>query len=201
MELEYGENALKEYLLDYFQKNNMPQSQIALEFAHKMHQGQKRKEGIPYIVHPMAMARHALMTGLAEDDLIAVILLHDVCEDCDVGVEELPVNERIRQGVRFMTCKTQEGETKAEAKERYYFEMRGCKDACIGKVFDRCHNVSSMAQAFSVEKLQSYIEETEKYIYPLIQYNKKIYPEVAEVMWILEYHIKSVIVSIKKILE
>lgn len=196
----YGEKELKEYLSDYFQKKEMNQSRIALEFAEKMHRGQMRKEGIPYIVHPMTMAKHALMAGLTEDDLIAVILLHDVCEDCGVEPEELPLNEKIQQGVRHMTCKKQEGETKKQAKERYYTQMRGCKEACIVKVFDRCHNISSMAQAFSKERMQSYIKETRQYIFPLLDENKETYPEVAGVMWILEYHLKSVIATIEKLL-
>ncbi len=200
LEFGYGEKELKEYLLDYFQKNNMPQSQTALEFAIEKHQGQTRKEGIPYIVHPMTMAKHALKMGIVEDDLLAVILVHDVCEDCDVEPEEIPVNENICRGARYMTCKKQEGETKQQAKERYYREMKECKEACIVKVFDRCHNISSMAQAFSKEKIQSYIEETSQYIFPLLQSNKENYPEYADIMWTLEYHMKSVIATMEKLL-
>ena len=36
------------------------------------------------------------------------------------------------------------------------------------KLIDRCHNVSSMAGTFSVEKLKSYIEETRHYVLPLL---------------------------------
>ncbi len=196
----YEEKELKEYLSNYFEKENMTQSQIALEYAEEKHRGQARKEGIPYIVHPMVMAKHALMAGLTDDDLIAVILLHDVCEDCGVEPQELPVSANIQNGVRYMTCKQQNGETKMQAKERYYAQMRVCREACIVKVFDRCHNISSMAQAFSKERMQSYIQETRRYIFPLLEENKEKYPEIAGVMWVMEYHLKSVIATIEKLL-
>lgn len=196
----YGEKELKKYLSEFFHEKSMVQSIAALDFANQMHQQQKRKEGIPYIIHPMVMAKHALMLGLTEDDLIAVILLHDVCEDCGVEPEELPVNENVQRGVRYMTCKKQDDETKAQAKERYYNQMEVCREACIVKVLDRCHNVSSMAQAFSQRGMQAYIMETRQYILPILEKNKEKYPETASAMWILEYHLKSVIATIEKLL-
>ncbi len=196
----YGEKELKEYLSDYFSKADMVQSQAALEYAIVKHRDQVRKEGIPYIIHPMVMAKHALMLGLTEDDLVAVVLLHDVCEDCGVEPEGLPVNENVRQGVYYMTCKKQEGETKAQAKERYYTQMAASREACIVKVLDRCHNVSSMAQAFSPRGMQAYIMETRQYILPILEQNIEKYPETASAMWILEYHLKSVIATIEKLL-
>jgi hypothetical protein len=56
---------------------------LALQFAAKAHEGQKRKgTDIPYITHPVAVAIIALKATNDEDTLIAA-LLHDVLEDCD----------------------------------------------------------------------------------------------------------------------
>lgn len=195
VKLEYRDNGdkLQEYIRGCLQEYHMTQSICALDFAVQMHRGQKRKEGIPYIVHPMTMACHALSLGIREDDLLAVILLHDVCEDCPVEPEELPVNENIKKGVVCMTFERREGETKEDALERYYKRMRESREACLTKLFDRCHNVSSMAKAFSGSKINSYIMETRKYIYPLFDCVKERYPEWTEIVFVLEYHMKSVI--------
>ena len=56
------------------------------------HEGQQRKSGEPYIVHPLTMACNALALGIRDDKVVATILLHDVCEDCDVSLKELPIS-------------------------------------------------------------------------------------------------------------
>lgn len=195
MNLQYGNNiaGLERYLGDYFAGHHMVQSAAALDAAIELHRGQMRGEGIPYIVHPMMMACHALSLDVTEDDLIAVILLHDVCEDCPTEAAELPVNDRVREGVDHMTFLLENGGDKSEAMERYYQKMRENREACVTKLFDRCHNVSSMSQAFDDEKIRSYIVETKKYVYPLFCHVKHTYPEFTQAVFVLEYHTKSVI--------
>ncbi len=60
----------------------------AYEFAKKMHEGQLRVSGEPYITHPIAVAE--IVAGLELDtDSICAALLHDTVEDCpeDVNLE------------------------------------------------------------------------------------------------------------------
>lgn len=56
----------------------------ALQIAAKAHEGQKDKEGRPYILHPLRVM-HAV-TGL---DAQIVAVLHDVVEDTSVTMEDL----------------------------------------------------------------------------------------------------------------
>ena len=173
MRLQFDEEAayMEQYLREYIKEHHMQQSAVALEAAIRFHHGQKRTEGRPYIIHPMMLAMHGIALGVAkdDDDLLAVMLLHDVCEDCPVSPEELTVNEKVRQGVRCITKTRREGETKEEMMQRYMEDIRKSKEACIAKIFDRCHNVSSMAGVFSEKRMQAYIVETKKYIYsPLL---------------------------------
>ena len=109
------------------------------------------------------MACNALSLGIRDDNVIATILLHDVCEDCDVSLQELPVNDSVRHSVELMTFKIMPGETKETAKNRYYNLLLQDRAAALTKLVDRCHNVSSMAGTFSKEKLKSYIAETRIY--------------------------------------
>ena len=174
----------------------MKETLKALAFARKMHEGQLRKSGEPYLVHPLTMACNALGMGIKDDTVVATILLHDVCEDCGVSVAELPMSQPVKRGVELMTFRIMDGETKEIAKNRYYNMILQSREATLTKLIDRCHNVSSMAGTFSVAKLKSYIEETRHYVLPLLKKTKSVYPEDAEMLFLLKYHIVSVVDSI-----
>ena len=184
------------YLRGYASGARMGQTLKALSFAREKHKGQTRKSGEPYIVHPLTMACNAVSIGIRDDAVIASILLHDVCEDCDVPLSELPVDEPVRRAVDLLTFRVMEGETKETAKTRYYNMILSSREATLTKLIDRCHNVSSMAGTFSEEKLLAYIDETRRYVLPLLRRAKTVYPQDADVLFILKYHIVSVVDSI-----
>ena len=77
----------------------------AYDVAYKQHNGQKRKSGEPYIIHPEAVAKILAELGMDEDTLIAG-LLHDVVEDTDFTPEM--VEEKFGSDVRHLV----EGVTK-----------------------------------------------------------------------------------------
>ncbi len=60
----------------------------ALHFAKKAHEGQKRKSGEPYVVHPILVAA---ITGVISGDeaMVVTALLHDVVEDTSRSIEEI----------------------------------------------------------------------------------------------------------------
>lgn len=185
------------YLRGFATGAKMPETLKALSFARQKHEGQLRKSGDPYIVHPLTMACNAISLGICDDEVIATILLHDVCEDCNVSLSELPVNDKVKRGMELMTFTVMKGETKETAKNRYYNMMLQSREATITKIVDRCHNVSSMAGTFSKEKLVAYIEETRQYVLPLIRKAKIQYPEDADRLFVLKYHMISVVDSIE----
>ena len=184
------------YIRGYANGRAMKQTLCALTYAREKHKSQMRKNGEPYIVHPLTMACHALALGINDDVTVATILLHDVCEDCGVSPYELPVGDEARQAVKLMTFSVEEGETKETAKDRYYADLLSSRPAAICKLIDRCHNVSSMAGTFSVAKLEAYIEETRHYVLPLLRNVKDRYPEDSDVLFVLKYHITSVVDAI-----
>lgn len=192
----FDEEKMLTYLNRYLNDRNMEESKKALVYAIEKHRGQKRKEGIPYITHPMAMACDAIAMGIEEDNIIGTILLHDVCEDCGVKKDQLPVNECIKRAVALLTFNAKFKGSKEKAKQEYYSGILTNREATIVKLIDRCHNVSSMSRAFSGEKLKEYIDETRKYTLPLLSRAKIVYPEFDNTIFILKYHICSVIDSI-----
>lgn len=63
----------------------------AFAFARSAHFGQVRKNGKPYINHPLSVANILAENG-ASDELIAAGFLHDTIEDADITAEELKKN-------------------------------------------------------------------------------------------------------------
>lgn len=184
------------YLRGFASGAGMKETLKALSFAREKHSGQLRKSGEPYIAHPLIMACNAVSMGITDDTVLATILLHDVCEDCGVGLAELPVSDEVRHAVDLMTFRVMDGETKEIAKNRYYNMLLQSRAAALTKLIDRCHNVSSMAGTFSVEKLKAYIDETRNYVLPLLRKAKKAFPEDSNEFFLLKYHIVSVVDSI-----
>lgn len=169
----------------------------AMAFARKCHEGSMRKGGEPYIVHPLTMMSHAISLGVASDNLLATLVLHDVVEDCDVTVDELPVNDEIKQAVRLVTYhKPENPDNKEMAQICYYNAIAENQLATLTKIFDRCHNVSTMAGTFTPAKVEEYIAETEKFTLPLIRKAKDQWPEINDELFVLKYHIHSVIDSL-----
>lgn len=60
----------------------------AYDYAFEMHDGQTRKSGEPYIMHPLRVARFIATWGF-ESDVICAALLHDVVEDCHTTIDEV----------------------------------------------------------------------------------------------------------------
>ena len=180
---------------------NMSETLRALAYAREKHTGQMRKSGEPYIVHPLTMACNAVSMGIRDDILVATILLHDVCEDCDVEVDELPVSEAVRRNVDLLTFRIMESESKEDAKKRYFRHLVNSREAALTKLIDRCHNVSSMAGTFSVEKTRAYIEETREYVLPLLKTAKTTFTNDSDMLFTLKYHIVSVIDSVDAMIQ
>ena len=60
----------------------------AVEYAQEKHKNQKRKDGSPYIIHPLAVAEVVAEMGLDTDAILGA-LLHDCIEDTDASFEEI----------------------------------------------------------------------------------------------------------------
>ena len=136
--------------------------------------------------------------GLKDDNLLATALLHDVVEDCSVTAEDLGMNDEIREAVQLVTFEKRAGESKHDAKVRYYEAIKGNKLASIVKILDRCNNVSHMASGFTKEKIADYIDETEEFVIPLITNVKHEYPEYYNAAFLLKYQMLSVMEALKR---
>ena len=189
----FNENNMFTRVKTIAQMENLGNTLTALGYMREKHSGQ-------YINHPLMMACHAHAMGIKDDAVLAAILLHDVVEDTSADVGDLPVSDEIKEIVSLLTFRQLPGKTKAESKEIYYSKIIENKKACMVKVIDRCSNVSTMAGCFKREKIVDYINETEKYIIPLLTTLKNRYPEYGDPAFLVKYHIISLLESIKALL-
>lgn len=66
----------------------LPQTQAAVAYAERMHAGQRRADGTPFILHPLEVASLLYFTG-APDHLIAAGVMHDLIEKAGVSASDL----------------------------------------------------------------------------------------------------------------
>ena len=74
--------------LNYLDKDEIDIIEKAIDYAYFKHEGQYRKTGEEYIIHPLSVAI-ILTTIKADKDTIIASLLHDVLEDTPTSKEEL----------------------------------------------------------------------------------------------------------------
>ena len=72
--------------------------------------------------------------------------------------------------------------------------------AAMVKLLDRCNNVSGMASGFRVQKIAAYIQETLDYVYPLMDRTRHAFPEYADALFLIRYHMRSVIETARHLL-
>ena len=135
-----------------------------------------------------------------DDEIVAACMLHDVVEDCGAEVEDLDVSDTVRKAVSLVSFHEIEGMTKAEAKAKYFADIQKNRIAAMVKLIDRCNNVSTMAMAFSKDRMIRYIDETELYILPMIDHVKHTWEEYYDAVYLLNYQIRSLLETQKRLL-
>jgi guanosine-3',5'-bis(diphosphate) 3'-pyrophosphohydrolase len=143
----------------------------AYEYAAKSHEGQKRKSGEPFFMHPAAVAYIVSEMGLDDSSVIAA-LLHDVVEDTQVPIEEI----EMAFGTDVATLV--QGETNlgllkfiSEDKQDYLVEnlrkmfLAMAKDIRVVmiKLADRLHNMRTMKYMPPEKRIRKSKERLEIY--------------------------------------
>lgn len=187
------------YLRGYLNGANMQESMKALTFAKQCHEGQFRKDGeTPYIVHPLSMACYAVALGIKEDSMISTILLHDICEDCNVSLKALTFSYEVKQGVKYMTVQSYHTDAnKIETKRRYFNELLESREALICKGIDRYDNLSDMASEFDSDRIAKNLAETDVLLLPVLRKGKEKWPDLSNTLFIIRNNIKSLSYSLR----
>ena len=122
----------------------------AVDYARAKHEGQKRKDGSPYIIHPLAVAEIVAETGLDTDAILGAIL-HDCIEDTDSTHDEIARQfgatvASLVEGVTKLTrveYSTLE-EQQMENLRKMFMAMSKDIRVVLIKICDRLHNTRTM---------------------------------------------------------
>ena len=93
----------------------------AFELAMRLHEGQLRKSGEPYFIHPIHVAYILAEIGM-DDATIVGGLLHDVVEDTDYTLED--VTKEFGEEIALLV----DGVTKLGAIK---YESKECDQTCV----------------------------------------------------------------------
>ena len=158
-------------------KQNSDRVSRAVEMARKAHEGQFRKTGEPYIVHPLAVKKILEEWGMDEDTIIAGIL-HDTVEDTDLTLND--IKQEFGESVAFLV----DGVTKLstarngmrdidtylpETKDNFLRLMIALGDdirVLIIKLADRLHNLRTLS-ALPPDKQRKIAKESLEVFAPL----------------------------------
>ncbi|MAE94030.1 MAG: GTP pyrophosphokinase [Deltaproteobacteria bacterium] len=165
-------NDIADRVLDYDPNADLELLQSAYVFSAKVHEGQERLSGEPYLVHPLEVA--GILVDMRLDDVtIAAGMLHDTVEDTLASLEE--IDQLFGEEVAFLV----EGLTKiskvqfrsARARQAENFRkmlVAMSKDIRILliKLADRIHNMRTL-HFMETDKAQGIAHETLDIYVPL----------------------------------
>ena len=137
-------------------------------FAREAHEGQFRKSGEPYIIHPTAVATMLAKIEADEESIIAA-LLHDTVEDTDVTLEQ--IEDKFGEGVATLVDgltkiakhhfrNTENLSVKIESLRKWLDIMQTDIRVAIIKLYDRLHNMETLDGHGNPEKQERISKET-----------------------------------------
>lgn len=151
-----------------------------LEWAEPYHGGLRKDGQTPTFNHQVEITLFIsrLPNLIHREDTIITGIIHDMFEDTAVTKEEAaevagswtPVNAAWR-----MTKKTPDGAVRDE--HELYEEMANCPLASVGKGSDRAQNQRTMGGVFTIEKVHSYLDYTDRLILPMLKIARRRFPE------------------------
>lgn len=160
--------------LFFFFKEPTSRLKIAVDLCIKQHDGQFRKSGEPYSVHPILVASIVAFMG-GDDDMVIAALLHDVVEDTQYTLKSVEENfgEGVSKLVEGLTKIVSIREDKLAPSSQKHIKLRSSAltfrrmllisiedvRVLVVKLCDRLHNMLTL-DALREDKQKRIAEET-----------------------------------------
>lgn len=162
-------------ILDLLLARNTPREELdhvwdAYLLATQLHEGQFRRSGEPYIIHPVAVASIVAKDMELDSHCVIAALLHDVVEDTDFTLDQ--VRERYGDDVAFLVdvvTKKNHGNVQSKQVENFRQILSSVKfdiRALMIKLADRLNNMRTLA-SMPAPKQMKIAGETDFFYAPL----------------------------------
>ena len=166
-------NELIDQIKSYNRFLNSESLNKAYNFALEAHHNQKREEGVPYIIHPVAVAK--ILTELKLDSAtITTGLLHDTIEDTNVTYETVKKEfgeevANLVEGVTKISALEDKASSVSKAENFRKLILATSKDirVLLVKLADRLHNMRTIQFVKDEEKIIRKAKETMEIYAPL----------------------------------
>ena len=163
-------NDLVNIIKSYHPSSDLSDIEKAYQIAYKAHEGQKRKSGEPYIIHPLCVAIILAELELDKETIIAG-LLHDVVEDTVMTSEDVAreFGSEVAILVDGVTKLTQLNyqhdkiEVQAENLRKMFLAMAKDIRVIMIKLADRLHNMRTMQYQSPNKQIEKSRETMEIY--------------------------------------
>jgi guanosine-3',5'-bis(diphosphate) 3'-pyrophosphohydrolase len=141
----------------------------AFLFAANAHEGQQRRSGEDFVLHPWGAAKICAQLRL-DDETIAAALLHDVVEDTDAELEDVRAEfgdevAKLVEGVTKLTRVQFQSREQAEAENyrKLIVAMAADVRVILIKLADRLHNLREIEYLGKQKQIQKAKETLEVY--------------------------------------
>ena len=169
-DLEQRYRKLEDTVRHYNPSANFQQIRAAFEFAAKAHGAQMRKDGSPFITHPLAVAQIVAEELHLDSESIEAALLHDTIEDTSATHEDIsrlfsPTVADLVEGVSKLTriqYATKEDEQMENLRKMLIAMSKDIRVILI-KISDRLHNMRTMEYQTPAKQKQKSLETMEIY--------------------------------------
>ena len=161
---------LVETVKSYNPAAGFDQIRAAYEFAAAHHAGQNRKDGSPFVTHPLAVAQIVAEELHLDTESIVAALLHDTIEDTTATHEEIshlfsPTVADLVEGVSKLTRVhyTSKEEEQMENLRKMLMAMAKDIRVILIKICDRLHNMRTMEYQSPKKQKEKALETMEIY--------------------------------------
>ena len=162
-------DSMMQAIRTYVPNTDLKAVERAVQYANEKHKDQKRKDGSPYIIHPLAVAEIVAEIGLDTDAIVAA-LLHDCIEDTSASFDEISnlfgrtVAELVEgvtklTRVEFSTLEEQQ----VENLRKMFMAMSKDIRVVLIKICDRLHNQRTMEYQSKAKQVTKSMETMDIY--------------------------------------
>lgn len=179
-------------------KGKMRNTLKALPLAKEYYKDFKRKSGDAFIIHPLRVCSYLITQKIDDDCICAAALLHEIIKKCNLqynGIEILTkyhLDPLVLDYIRLLA------NSEHYPLPLYYEALSQRPEVMLLKLSNRAHTYTTLIDS-SDDEIRAYVDECEKYIYPLCEYGIAHYPKYSNHIQVMYYQIHSLCNIVKSL--